>query len=252
MENIKNITILENDTLHEHCQLSRVLKDYIKTYKDIKFDIWEWFSQDTIQNKEQSIARLKTLSKDENHIFLTHPSFIGYDNTFSGWVWFMDKLRENGIKLKLYVIFGNKEEDLLGYVLKYIQDEKGYSTFKDNMEELKNALLGHEIHYTTYDKSSSAYLDDKDMFETFSLLTYDDVKNRLHKKGDKVRIKSTGEVKEVIYSYYWKTISGSKVDLIMDADKHAHNESISGKADSRSSYDRSAYQEFKLTEVEKV
>ena len=248
METIKRITILENDIIHENNPISPVLDMYQEYNQHIDFTLWQWFSQDTMQNKEKSISRLKELSEDKEHAFLVYTSFIGYDNTFDGWYYFLSQLADLGIKLKIYIIFGgDDDENLLSYCLHHQMREKGYSDYGKKMILLEKAIDSHEVLYISH---RTAFLHDDDNGDIFSLhipLTLEEYKSYIHKKGDMVRIKETGEVKEVIYSYYSDSFSHSHVDVIMDEEIHNNNGSAG-----RDKYDHSAYKEFKLNEIEKV
>lgn len=246
---MKHVTILENDQLHEHRQLSDVLECF-KTSTDAETTIWEWFAQDVIQNKEACIKRLHDLSKDEDHVFLTYPSFIGYDNTFNGWLWYLNQLSRMEIKLKLYIVFGsNANEGLDAFCLRYYFNQKGHSDCDVNRQELIDVLKNHDIYFTSYSNSMKAYYSKQDMWSTFKPLTWDVLYNQMYDKGDVVRIIETGEEKKVIYSFYWKELDGCYFDLIMDEELHQLNENNKGD---REKYRQDAYKSFKLHEIEKI
>ena len=189
---MKKITILENDYIHENNPIDPVLNIFISKYKNIKFNVWDRFSFHISDDKKKVFEMIKGIKNP----FLAYPSFVGYGNHIDGWIYFLNELRKQEIKLDLYIIYGLWESDgenLLYAVLKEYRHSLG-----DAKLELLEIIDYHDIKYIPYER---VYLrDDNNLFEMFEKLTSESVKKLFFQKGDVVEVEEGKG--EVLYAFY--------------------------------------------------
>lgn len=225
-------TILENDEENDWKGLDRGLKHIMDLNPQIKFDIWYRFSSSFHWAKEENMKRLAELGQDKDHFFLTYPSFIGYDNKLDGWVWLFNKLTvDYGFKSKFLITYYG---DLWYELLELMHENRN-----EDRENIKNVLNNNEVFCTKY-VDVQLY----DSFEEieFYQITYESLVNNLYKRGEKVRIKESGKICEVVYQHVGDDRSLVDVIINYDLDERLN----SGKTTT------DEYKTFMTHEIEKI
>lgn len=190
------ILVLENDI--EHQGLPDVLQEIVEENDEYDFDIWWWFGEDVKQNTEKSFKRFAEASKN-NILCISYPSFVGYGNSFDSKLFLFTKLMEQGIKLKLGICY---YPDFFWFLVKWANDiNKSYKTKKEKLTTinlLKKNLEFHEIYNINW---SDAYMSKTKLHDNLTRLNWDSLSKYIFESDEIVKVKATGEKKELRYIY---------------------------------------------------
>lgn len=230
-------TILENDEDYE--SLDHLLKRVIEMHPNTKFDIWYRFKDSFHWGMEENMARLTKLGKDKDHIFLSYPSFVGYNNNLNDWINLFDRLSSDfNFKSKfLLFYYGNIYFEFL-YQMRYNTISQMRNP-RNIDEKIKTVLENNELYWAEY---TDAYSADNLEEIKFNQVTYDSLANNLYKRGEKVRIKESGKICEVVYQHVGDDRSLVDVIINYDLDERLN----SGKTTT------DEYKTFMTHEIEKI
>lgn len=144
MKDYSKILVFEND--HESQGLNMVISK-IKNSEDVPFEVWWQFNGSLMRDLEDSLERIQNI--DTNTVVLANPSFVGAENSLSGYIILMMKLKELGKRLDIAIVYQD------GF-LKYLKDEyigrAGNDLKKENNERLLREVLDfHNVYEIDYE-----------------------------------------------------------------------------------------------------
>ena len=193
MKNYEKILVLENDL-----KLPDVVADALEI---------EGKPYDTIFNFSNNIQyyRDETMTKiieNKDSLFLCYPSFVGFGNSFYGYLVFLNNLKTANIQLSMAIIY---YPNLFNYIMNWI-GELDCNTLAENkskkvtIQMLKDVISYHDIVHTSYE---SVYVEELEVKDYTKLLA-SDIDEYLINKKDKVKIKETSDIVSVDYVRYDK------------------------------------------------
>lgn len=198
MKNIKRFLVLENDI--ESQGLPDILKDCLDVSTDIPYEVWWWFNQSVIQETKKSFERFKKVKPDT--LLITYPSFVGYDNSFESKLRLFKELKDQGIKIKIGVLY---YKSFYWFLVKWLHEYgAGMGDFqkkKKEIEILKECLAYHHICYFTYEDVS---FKDVPILDAIKRITWKSLEKKYFPEKQKFKINKTGEIKTV-YNIYINT-----------------------------------------------
>ena len=184
------ILVLENDNKEVPYLLKKILKNIV-----LPIDYWYNFNYSFYHNSEENFKRLTKLS--EKTLIVSNPSFVGADNLLSRYISLFMKLKELNIRLSFAIIY---PDNFYMYLLKFLTDEYNYNKKQNNHRMIKEILEFHNIYEIPYGDL------DEDLISQSKHITYESLMENYfesHRKhADKVKIKESGEIYDVISVHY--------------------------------------------------
>jgi hypothetical protein len=193
MKEYKDIIVLENDI--EHIGLNRFLGMVLKN-ETVNVDMFWDFSSTFHYEREKSFERLKAINSDT--LVLTNPSFVGSDNSFSGYLGLFLLLKQMNIKLDVAIIY---YDGFFKYLIDFMYGESNYLKNQNNHRMLQEVLEFHTIYEIDF---NNVNLNNGTIKNSSKLITWDNLNSyyfETHRKLPKtmMRVKATGEVYHLIY-----------------------------------------------------
>jgi len=185
MKNFKSILVLENDS--EFQGVPRILAEYLKQF-DCEIIYWYDFSRDVEVYTESSIKRLKAISSDV--YIVCYPMFIGA--AFDNYMTLLYTVAKT-TSLNIGVVQTDYGDSLEQRLLNYMYDGYNKSKRQRSIEILEKVLTSHNIYsvVTDFEEHKTEYIDFDNIIQYYFETD--------RKNPDKVKIKESGEVYNVVY-----------------------------------------------------